>query len=365
MLLSAALIVRDEERQLDACLSSLRGAVDEIVVVDTGSSDRSPEMAAAHGARLARFEWRSDFAAARNASLDLARGRWILYIDADETLAAPPAAELRGFLEGARELAFRVLLRPAAGWTPYREYRVWRNDPRIRFRGLMHEKVMPAIRSVADSDGLAIGDCDVLLEHTGYAADQERKHRRNLPLLEAQLERDPSDVFSWRHLGKVHAELGDAERAERALLRAIELARAGAEDAPHGSLAFAELARLRHAQGRDMDDLVHEGLERYPGNWLLVWIRARLDLERGELERALAGFDRLLAVDRAALPDRGVAYDERIFGAFAHASRGLCLLRLGRSAEAASAYAAAKRAEPPARGQRVRRRLAEYPAAGR
>src|SRR5213592_4364106 len=85
-LLTAAMIARDEERHLPDCLASLTDVVDEVVLVDTGSVDSTVEIARAHGATVLHHVWRDDFSAPRNLGLDNARGRWILYIDADERL---------------------------------------------------------------------------------------------------------------------------------------------------------------------------------------------------------------------------------------------------------------------------------------
>jgi tetratricopeptide (TPR) repeat protein len=343
VLLSAALIVADEERHLGACLASLDGVVDEVVIADTGSSDATADIARAAGARIFEHPWDGDFARARNAVLDRARGDWILYIDADERLRGVGRDEVSRLLAGD-EVAFRMLLHPFAHSTPYREYRLWRNDPRIRFRGVIHEKVMPAIHAVAAEDGRPVGDCALALDHVGYEGDQAHKHRRNLPLLRAQLAAEPDNVFNLRHLGVVLAALGEGEEAERVLERAVELTR----DAPgmHGSLAYADLVRLRHARGADARGLVDEGLRLYPDNWLLVWTLVRLESDAGNDEAALAAADRLAGVDVAGLADGGVAYDARLFGAYAHASRGLSLFRLGRYPEAAGAYEDAARCEP-------------------
>src|SRR5262245_1489579 len=89
--ISAAMIVRDEEAYLDDCLKSIVDEVDEIVIVDTGSRDRTCDIARRYGARLFDLPWTGDFAAARNHALDRASGDWILYIDADERLAVPIA----------------------------------------------------------------------------------------------------------------------------------------------------------------------------------------------------------------------------------------------------------------------------------
>jgi len=202
-LLAATLITKNEEAVLDACLASVRGVVDEIVVVDTGSTDSTVEIAERHGARVAHHPWAGDFAAARNAALDLTDCDWILYIDADERLAAIDRADVETLLRAAQETAFRILLKPDSRSTPYREYRLWRHDPRIRFEGVIHEKVVPAIHRVADEDGRAIGIADLLLVHVGYEGDQTRKHRRNLPLLRQQLEVEPDNLFNLHHLARV------------------------------------------------------------------------------------------------------------------------------------------------------------------
>ena len=88
---SAALIVRNEEQFLEGCLRSLVDHVDEVVIVDTGSTDPSIEIAEHHGAKLHRFAWTGDFSAARNHGLDRCSGGWILYIDADERLVVSVA----------------------------------------------------------------------------------------------------------------------------------------------------------------------------------------------------------------------------------------------------------------------------------
>src|SRR5947209_16564707 len=185
------MIVRDEERHLAPCLESIAPVVDEIVVVDTGSVDRTAEIAVGHGASVHHAPWTGDFSAARNAALDRARGRWILYIDADERLRPIGRDRVEQLLGDADEAAFRLLLHPAPGWTGYREYRLWRNDPRIRFRGVIHEKVRPAILRVAELEGRPVGDADLRLDHVGYVGDQARKHRRNLPLLRRELAMRP------------------------------------------------------------------------------------------------------------------------------------------------------------------------------
>jgi glycosyltransferase involved in cell wall biosynthesis len=345
VLLSATLIVRDESRVLDGCLSSIREVVDEIVVVDTGSVDDSPLIAARYGARVIHHRWREDFAEARNVALDAARGDWILYIDADERLEPVDRPSVEDLLRDAREVAFRLLLRPDLRSTPYREYRLWRHDPRIRFDGQIHEKVTPAIAQVAAADDRPIGDCDLQLTHLGYEGDQVHKHRRNLPLLRAELARDPDNLFNRHHLARVLHGLGQDAEAVGVLVDAAELARSRPSD-PLGVLVFTDLIRLRRDRGDDVDDLLAEARALYPANKLLWWVEACMHITQRHYPEALEQLDRLAAVDQSGLPAEGPAYDERIFGEFAHEARGACLFHLGRYSEAARAYAEASRIDP-------------------
>jgi glycosyltransferase involved in cell wall biosynthesis len=358
-LLAAALIVKNEAAHLAACLASVRPVVDDIVVVDTGSTDETTAVATTNGARVFHFPWRDDFAAARNAGLDQCRTDWILYIDADERLAPVSRGQVEVLLRDAREVAFRLLLRPVIGSTPYREYRLWRNDPRIRFRSAIHEKVVPSIHAVAAMDRRPIGRCDLLLEHVGYEGDQTRKHLRNLPMLRRQVQSEPENLFVWHHLARVLAGLGEARESEEVLEHAIDISRAKSAVDYCGVLLYSELVGMRMARGENAADLIAEGRRLYPDNYVLIWQEARAMIAAGRPEQALAGFDRLLAADVASLPDRGPAYEERLFDEAAHEGRGLCLFRLGRYAEAAAAYEQAEQCAPGNREYTVKRQLAQ------
>lgn len=357
LLVSAALIVRDEERFIGECLTSIAGVVDEVVVVDTGSTDATPEIARQHGARVVDHPWRSDFAEARNVSLDLARGDWILYIDADERLVDCDRATIERLLRDADEAAFRLLLRPMVGTTPYLEYRLWRNDPRIRFEGIIHEKVVPAIQRVAEEDGRSISDCELLLEHGGYEGDQDHKHRRNLPLLRAGIPQDPYNLFKRHHLARVLIGLGQDDEAAAVLEEAADLARRLPHD-PVGVLVFSEQVRLRRERDENVTELLEEARVRYPGDKMLWWTQAAVHMSAGHPEEALELVDRLLAVDLSDLPAEGPSYDERIFTEFAHEARGVCLFRLGRYQEAADAFAHASGIDPSNLAYRAKRQVA-------
>jgi tetratricopeptide (TPR) repeat protein len=359
-LLSAAMIVRNEASHLPACLDSIRDLVDEIVVVDTGSTDDTVSIARSFGARVHVQPWAGSFAEARNRALELALGRWILYIDADERLCPYPCERARARIAQATEVALRVRLKPFVGATPYWEYRLWRSDPRIRFAGVIHEKQTAAIAAVAGADGLSMGETELLLEHVGYEGDQTHKHERNLPLLRAQLAADPTDAYNWHHLAVVLAGLGRLDASEAALERAVQTVRE--RDAGTGMQAYFRLICVRRERGEDTTELLEEALARYPDHVGLIWLKLLAEIEAGRYEQALHRLE-LFEVDPERPVEDIVGYRVELFGARAAEARGGCLFKLGRFAESAAAYARAERLEPDERAHSLKRALAEARAA--
>jgi tetratricopeptide (TPR) repeat protein len=355
---TAALIVRDEARHLGACLDSLRPHVDEIVVADTGSTDGSPGIARDRGARVVEHRWRGDFAAARNAALDQANGEWILYIDADERVVAWPAPALAPLLDDSSVLACTVLFRPQSGFTRYREHRLFRRRPDVRFRGVIHESILSPLRDACAREGGRVAPSDVALDHLGYDGDLAAKHRRNRPLLEARLAAEPGHVYSRDHLARTLLALGDEAGAELAWRTAVASACTLAAHEPGDALPFLHFASFLLDRGRDAREILDEGRRRFPDDPALAWLDARERLESGDPRGALPIFAALADVDPATLCMER-AYDTSIFGANAHAAAALCAFRLGRYGESAERYARAEALAPGRAEFRVKRQLAQ------
>lgn len=225
--LSACLIVRNEAILLPHCLESINSFVDEIIVVDTGSTDNTVEIARSYGAQVHFFPWIEDFSAARNKSLSYASGEWILYIDADETIDTVNAAKIRQVINRKDIMAVTVrqCIPQQSGniaTTFYSEYcRIFRCHPEIRFAGNVHEQILPAIERL----GGRVLRTDIVLHHWAYAVNEEKKrHRaeRNLRLLLAELERVQDDPFLYFNLGMTYRELGQRDAAIRSLHRALD-----------------------------------------------------------------------------------------------------------------------------------------------
>ena len=359
--LTAALIVRDESRFIEGCLESLSGKADEIVLVDTGSRDDTIEKARRFPITLHHFEWCGDFSAARNFALEQATGDWILYIDADERFEVREPAMLRDALADDTKVAWTLRFHPRVDWTPYAELRLFRNDPRIRFHGAIHERMHESIDAVMRADGVETGHCDLAIQHVGYEDDQSRKNPRNIPLLRERLERDPDHLYSWWHLGQCLLLAGDAEGAAAAWSSGV--AAAARVAAPSRSISDAQsaasLIRLRIERGADVTDLLRDALELYPSHLSLRWIEATSALERGDTEAARPLLDMLAGIDPDAFFDRHVAYDKAIFRYLAKEALALCCFREGRFGEAAQLYRAAASHSPDREACEIKARLAE------
>jgi glycosyltransferase involved in cell wall biosynthesis len=195
--LAATLIVRNEARSIARCIESVRPWVDRVVVVDTGSTDGTPDIAACAGAEVHSFAWCDDFAAARNHALTCADADWHLMIDADEWLRSGGEA-LRRFVAGPRRLGTLCIdssfdlagAGPASG-------RSWitRLLPRgARYRGRIHEQVVSPLERHR---------IDVVFGHDGYEdAQMGRKRDRNRALLMLDLAERPDDPYLFFQLGR-------------------------------------------------------------------------------------------------------------------------------------------------------------------
>jgi tetratricopeptide (TPR) repeat protein len=322
--------------------------VDEIVVVDTGSTDRTIEIARTYDVVLLQRPWRDDFGWARNEGLAAARGDWILYIDADERLSVPPHRRLTDGLDAPRTIAARVLFHPRLNTTPFREYRLFRNDPEIRFRGAMHETMMPDLRRLQGDGGIII-DSDVTIEHLGYEGDQSHKHARNLPLLRAAVAAEPGRLYYWHHLAETLADMGRSDEALDAVEQVMPQIEAGiytGSERGVATLVIGTYVRLLNQKGRDTLPAIELGLSLHPSHAQLLLLKAQALIGRGELEPALSILEPLAAIDVDTFVDPLLSYDRRIFSEYAPDMMGVALLRMGRRAEAADAFERAAKAAP-------------------
>lgn len=322
-LLAAALIVRDEIADLPACLASLSGVVDEIVVYDTGSTDESVAVARACGARVAKGFWAQDFGRARNTALAMARAAWVLSVDADERLVADRAL-LRSVLTRARSTdVFMVRIHNLRESDSYDHPgpRLLRREA-VAWAGALHEHPVRRDGRAVRSEQLPASAAR--LDHLGYADPQTRqaKARRNLAIAQAQVdalaaaaEPDPATVLpALLNLGRSAALVGDLQRA----VDAFETIRELGPGTQERVWATDALAQVLVGTGHDeavfvlAEELRRSGVDPGYCDWLTA--QALLHVDRpAEALTLLRGIDRLVdsagrILEPGALPDaRAVA----------------------------------------------------------
>jgi glycosyltransferase involved in cell wall biosynthesis len=209
--LSACLIVKNEERRLPQCLDSLRSLVDEVIVVDTGSSDRTVAIAQQYQARIFDFVWVDDFAQARNYAIAQARGKWILIIDADEVLELSAISILQEIIERDDCLAINILRAEiGAKQAPYSlVLRLFRNHPQILFTGIYHESIDQSVIAIqAQEPHWQIVNVEVpVLRHYGYTDSEiQLKHKYEFArrLMHKHLQIFPKDIYMLNKLGALY-----------------------------------------------------------------------------------------------------------------------------------------------------------------
>jgi hypothetical protein len=227
MRVSLCMIVKNEEHNLADCLASVADLVDEIVLVDTGSSDRTREIATSFGARVFEFPWVESFAATRNESLRHATGDYTFWMDADDRLDLENRQKLRalfaGLLDENTAYVMKCLCVPEAdghGGTVVDHVRLFRNRADLRWDYRVHEQILPAVRAT----GATVRWADVVVRHTGYAdpSQRRRKLERDLRLLRLEDAERPDHPFVLFNLGSVLQELGRVEEAINYFRRSLE-----------------------------------------------------------------------------------------------------------------------------------------------
>ncbi len=347
MSLSVCLIVRNEERNLRRALTSVRDVADEIVVVDTGSTDATPAVASKFGARLGEFAWCDDFSAARNAALDMARCDWIFWLDADEELLASSVSHLTDAIADAGTLACLVVRRDLEEadrpdrYTEMWQLRLFRRRDDLRFVGRCHPHFDPPIEAAARASGLRVRPSQIALRHYGYVRElREAKLRRTLRLIELELEERPGQLYYMIERYRGLMLLQDA-RATEAFRQAAGLLRPRlADDRPPMPLAAQLLETLLQLKRDSLPEgITPETVRAATDRWFpdappLLWLRARQDFAEERYEEAGARLRRLLEMGRDHSYDKSVSFDPAILGDDARLNLAACLIRQAKLPEA-------------------------------
>lgn len=232
-LLTLSMIVKNEEKMLRGCLESAEKLVDEIVIVDTGSEDRTVEIAREFGAKVYHFDWINDFAAARNEALKHSNGKWILYLDADERISQFEIDKFRKSLSELSEDSGGLICTiesPHANLTGGESDvhrgsypRIFKNlgVDKVRFQGRVHEQISPSLKE----NNLKLLQSDIIIYHLGY--DQSReimegKIERNYKMLLQHVREEPTNGYAWYQLGQTLGHMNLKKEAEETIKFALK-----------------------------------------------------------------------------------------------------------------------------------------------
>lgn len=338
------MIVKDEAHNLAACLASVKPLVDEMIIVDTGSTDQTVEIAELFGAVVLAAEWTGDFSAARNIALAQAQGNWILALDADEVISRHDYPLFRSLVADAagRTCAYSIVTRnytnrlevenwqansgeypdeeQGRGWMPSDKVRLFPNLPAIRFKNQIHEMVEPTL----ERNGIPVKKTELVVHHYGYLDEQRQQRKKKyyyelgkqkyresggaphalvelaiqaggvgrydeaIELWGKALEIDPDSYLAWFNLGHAYLQKGMFSLGSEASQRAMSLR-------PNYREAIINAAICEMAQGNlhKASRLVVESLPNNPDYPTLPLMQAILLALQGYTQAALCQFKQL------------------------------------------------------------------------
>ncbi len=349
--LTLCMIAGNEEERLPRCLESVQGLVDEIVVVDTGSTDRTVEIAESFGATLGTFEWCDNWSAARNESIKLATGDWIMWLDPDDILPTEMHTKIREAMargRGGKTAYFFVL--DDQGYEPVTclQLRLFPNVPGVEFSQPVHEQLTPSLAKL----GITCEPTDIRIVHTGYTTPEvvRTKQEKYHGIMVKWLETHPDDYIVRSHVAQTYYVWGDLDKSIENYERIIE---DSACNEDHNLIieTTASLFLGRCLMRKGANDAALEQLERAHA---LDDQCAMTNLTLGECYGRLGAHERALnALDQAQAYETQVTFsavDPLAIRYSIRFARGQSLEALERLEAAASAYEEASRIDPKRTG---------------
>lgn len=297
--ISQCMIVKNEEKNIEKALSWGRSVMWEQIVVDTGSTDRTVEIAKKLGAKVFSFPWIDDFAAAKNYAIGKATGAWIALLDADEYMTPKDAGKLPNLL---RQLEERKLEGLSTGWQQLddegkifssgTQIRIFRNDPDIRYRRRIHEQ----LESVSGRE-LRVGDAvqELSIFHTGYQSrpsEEKKKSGRNRRIIGEELKDHPEDYEMLGYMGDECFGDGEPKEAEAWYRRAIACMPASLEEYDQRSaVTFTRLLTLlteqEHTSPEEMEKIYQKAVGLLPKEADFDYMLGRFFADKEQPEQAI------------------------------------------------------------------------------
>lgn len=295
MLLSIGMMVKNEEKYLERCLTALQpilNSIDsELIVVDTGSTDKTVEIAKKFTDKVYFHEWTNDFAEMRNIVLRYAKGEWFFYLDADEII--DDYSDIIDFFSTARckkaNAAFfliknRTLAENETSLAYFYALRFFRNTKSFYFKGSIHEQ--PVYQGPVER-------LNASAVHYGYLNDEpelmEYKFRRNVELLKNELEKDPNNIYYWFQLAQSYGMYGDSDGCLESITTAYNLMKKKGKSEYRMNVAFLLAKTLFNRQQYSKTiEVSEEAISVKEGYFDLYFFCGVSHFQQGNYEKALS-----------------------------------------------------------------------------
>lgn len=297
MKISLCMIVKNEEKYITQCLKSASLLVDEIIIVDTGSTDNTIAIANEYHSKIIQIPWENDFGKARNHSLAQATGDWILVLDADESLYIEDIQKLKDILEKTKAngigLKFHNFIDEGSeeNYNTHMGVRIFRNHC-FHYQGAIHEQLLPINNTVA----INIEPTDVRVRHFGYLKSNsgKKKRERNIPIIQKLLDENPQDSFQLFNMGNEYMSDDDYSKALYYFEKAYENKDTTLAYCPH--LIFRRAICLNYLK-RDEESLaiLGEGVMLYPKCIDYEYLRGRIYKAHKQFSLAIASFEKCVS----------------------------------------------------------------------
>ena len=304
---SLCLIVKNEADLILSCLESVKDLVDEIILVDTGSTDTTLQLAAVAGAKVFHFTWTGDFARARNFALEQAVCHWILVLDADEILEPVSRAAFQQLLCNSNIEGYFLpivnLLDDGRETSMDQVVRLFRNKETYRFTGAIHEQVAASIIQTNDGGGLAVAP--LVIKHFGYLKDQiikKNKFQRNTSIISRALMKHPGDPFLLYSLANEHYQKGNVSAGLNCLEKALKRLQ-GTEGYYEDVVLKTALGLLETGKYIRLINFIEKFLQAYPQHSDFFLLRGLGHFHRGEYSAAARDLEIALEGKNKLLPD--------------------------------------------------------------
>lgn len=290
-----SMIVKDEETLISRALSSVMGYVHQILVVDTGSRDRTPTICTKSGAELHFFHWQDDFSLARNYALAFMRTDWVIQLDADEEIVDPK--KWFGFIDSVRNntkiggVRVRIMneLDGGSRSSSHSYTRLFRRIETFRYEGTIHEQIAQSIMR----SGYDIIDSELTILHSGYSIKNPTKELRNRNILEKELSERPDDSFMLYHKANTHFSEGDypnAKECYRILIFDFSLSE---EQRNMSGLRLAQIAIMEEdfsiAESLLQNEILNKELDGFR-----LYLLGSIDAVKGRYSSAIDNFNKSL-----------------------------------------------------------------------